>query len=62
MAGCDPFYSIPYSRGNFDGFVAAGGQGTFETLGASSNGHWLIDAPDVWGPSVDAYLNAPPPR
>jgi hypothetical protein len=57
-ANNDSFYSIAYSRSNFDAFTAAGGLGTFRvyTRATGLNGHFLTNDPERWGPDVDAYL------
>jgi dienelactone hydrolase len=57
-AARDSFYSLPYSRVNFDAFAAAGGFGSFKTYtrAAGLNGHFLINDPVLWGADVEAYI------
>ncbi len=54
----DRFYSLPYSRGNFDAFREAGGRGEFLPfdVGRGFNGHALQDWPYLWGPHVERFL------
>ena len=54
----DSFYSLPYSRTNFDAFTIAGGLGTFIELGRAPglNGHFIINDPETWASPVDEYL------
>ena len=54
----DSFYRTRHSRKNFDAFVATGGKGTFRVFPtpAGQNGHFLINSPDLWQDSVEAYL------
>ncbi|TWO66023.1 alpha/beta fold hydrolase [Caenimonas sedimenti] len=56
----DPFYSLRHSRGNFEAFRAAGGQGRFVTydFAAGQNGHFVSSRPDFWRGDVDAYVSA----
>jgi dienelactone hydrolase len=57
-AGGDTFYSLAYSRGNFDVFRGAGGRGEFVSFDAPAggNGHGLQNWPDRWGPDVERFL------
>jgi dienelactone hydrolase len=57
-ANNDSFYSLSHSRGNFDAFVAAGGDGAFQvyTRAPSLNGHFLVNDPDLWTPALDAFV------
>jgi dienelactone hydrolase len=54
----DSFYSIAYSRTNFDAFSMAGGLGTMIELTRSPglNGHFVINDMNLWGPAVDTFL------
>ncbi|MDX1406360.1 MAG: CocE/NonD family hydrolase [Woeseiaceae bacterium] len=54
----DSFYSLAYSRTNFDAFSMAGGMGTMVELTRQPglNGHFIINDPELWGPAVDDYL------
>lgn len=54
----DSFYSLPYSRDLFAAFSAAGGLGSFHEFdrGPGRNGHFLVNDPDLWAASVDAFL------
>jgi dienelactone hydrolase len=54
----DSFYSLPYSRTNFDAFAAAGGMGTMIELTRSPglNGHFIINDLDLWAPALDDFL------
>jgi hypothetical protein len=56
----DPFYSVAHSRGNFDAFIAAGGQGQFEiyTRAPGLNGHFLVNDPALWSEALEAYLRS----
>ncbi len=57
-ANNDSFYSLSHSRGNFDAFVAAGGDGVFDvyTRAPSLNGHFLANDPDLWTTALDAFI------
>ena len=59
----DSFYSLAHSRGNFDAFVAAGGQGTFLSYvrAPGLNGHFIVNDPTLWSADLDAYLRAEAP-
>ena len=48
----------PSSGGNFDAFIAAGGNGVFEifTRAPSLNGHFLVNDPDLWTNELDAFV------
>jgi dienelactone hydrolase len=63
-AANDSFYSLSYSRANFDAFVSAGGFGSFKTYAraAGLNGHFLLNDPSLWGADVDAYLGLVAPH
>ncbi len=54
----DSFYSASHSRGNFDGFVAAGGKGSFAiyTRAPGLDGHFIVNDPALWAPELDAYV------
>jgi pimeloyl-ACP methyl ester carboxylesterase len=57
----DPYYRISHSRGNFEAFTAAGGQGQFLTFevhsGGRDGGHGLHSHPSLWQPVVERYLS-----
>ncbi len=55
----DTFYSLPYSRGNFAAFTAAGGRGNMHefTRAPGLNGHFIINDGALWAATVDAYVN-----
>ncbi len=57
----DSFYSLPYSRGNFDAFTIAGGLAAFHEFSRAPglNGHFLINDPELWEPTMDGYLGQP---
>ena len=54
----DSFYSLPFSRGNFDAFTLAGGMGTMVALdpGTGRNGHFIINDLSLWETVVEAFL------
>ena len=54
----DSFYSLPYSRSNFEAFTFAGGLGTMIELTRAPglNGHFIINDPELWGPAMDDFL------
>jgi dienelactone hydrolase len=54
----DSFYSLSYSRRNYDAFTAAGGQGTLNELQRAPglNGHFIINDLELWQDSVDGFL------
>lgn len=54
----DSFYGLPYSRSNFDAFVAAGGLGSMVefTRSAGLNGHFVINDPELWERTMDEFL------
>lgn len=54
----DSFYSLTYSRANFDSFTANGGMGEFFEfdLGAGQDGHGLSFFPEFWRVNVDNFL------
>ena len=55
----DSFYSLPYSRSNFDAFSMAGGMGTLVELRRSPglNGHFIINDLELWAPVLDEFLD-----
>lgn len=55
----DSFYSVSYSRTNFDSFSAAGGLGAFHqfTRASGLNGHFLINDPVLWASTMDEFLD-----
>jgi len=55
----DSFYSLAYSRSNFDAFSTAGGLGALHEFirAPGFNGHFLINDPPLWGSTVDAWLD-----
>ncbi len=54
----DPYYSVNYSRKNFDAFTAAGGIGSFNLIPVQpkQNGHFIALDPSLWGETLDKYL------
>lgn len=53
----DRYYPLSHSRENFAAFQAAGGRGTFHAIPAPrTDGHRIVDDPDLWASVVDAYL------
>ncbi len=54
----DRFYSLPYSRGNFEAFQGAGGRGEFVPFDVDRDfsGHSLQDWPYLWGPHAERFL------
>jgi len=54
----DSFYSVSYSRTNFDSFSVAGGYGTFHefTRAPGLNGHNLINDHALWSDAMDQFL------
>ena len=54
----DPLYAISHSRGNFEAFTAAGGQGEFLTfkVPGGDSGHSVHRHPALWKPVVESYL------
>ena len=54
----DSFYSLSYSRTNFDAFSMAGGLGTMVELSRSPglNGHFIVNDLDLWEPVMDDFL------
>ena len=54
----DSFYSLTYSRSNFDAFTAAGGLGSMVELSRSPglNGHFIINDLELWKPVMDDFL------
>jgi dienelactone hydrolase len=55
----DPYYSIPFSRANFDAFVAAGGKGKFVSyvVPGEDQGHRVQRHPALWSDELDRYLD-----
>jgi pimeloyl-ACP methyl ester carboxylesterase len=55
----DSFYSLPYSRTNFDAFSRAGGMGTMVELTRSPglNGHFIVNDLELWEPVMDDFLS-----
>lgn len=58
-AANDSFYSLDYSRSNFDSFTVAGGLGDFRefTRAADLNGHFLINDPALWGEAMEDFIS-----
>jgi dienelactone hydrolase len=54
----DSFYSLVYSRSNFDAFSAAGGLGTMVELTRSPglNGHFVVNDLELWEPAMNDFL------
>ena len=54
----DSFYSLPYSRSNFDAFTLAGGLGNMIELVRSPelNGHFIINDLALWEPALDDFI------
>jgi dienelactone hydrolase len=54
----DSFYSLGHSRSSFDAFTQAGGLGDFEVFqrDPGRNGHFIINDPDRWGATADAFV------
>lgn len=57
-AANDTFYSLDYSRSNFDAFTVAGGLGDFRefTRAPGLNGHFLISDPALWGEAMEEFI------
>jgi dienelactone hydrolase len=55
----DSFYSLRYSRSNFDAFTAAGGLGTMIELTRSPglNGHFIINDLELWEAVLDDFID-----
>ncbi len=55
----DSFYSLSYSRSNFDSYSAAGGLGAFHqfTRAPGLNGHFVVNDPELWASAMDDFLN-----
>ena len=53
----DSFYSLPYSRTNFDAFSYAGGIGQWitPTRAPGLNGHFIINDLHLWEPAMDEF-------
>jgi hypothetical protein len=58
----DSFYSLSYSRSNFDAFSLAGGLGTMRELQRANglNGHFIINDLALWQGSMDEFLGGLP--
>jgi len=56
----DSFYSIEHSRANLAAFNAAGGVADFREFSRAPglNGHFLINDPERWSDTVDAFIDA----
>jgi dienelactone hydrolase len=55
----DPHYDLQHSRKNFSAFQRAGGQGTFlEFEVPGGNGHFLLNAPELWQGPLAEYLRS----
>lgn len=54
----DSFYSLAYSRTNYEAFSFAGGLGTMLELRRAPglNGHFVINDPELWGPPMEDFL------
>lgn len=54
----DSFYSLAYSRTNFESFSMAGGLGQMVELARAPglNGHFIINDLESWSPPMDTYL------
>lgn len=54
----DSFYSVDYSRANFEAFTARGGLGEFRvfTRAPGLNGHFLINDLSLWEQAMDQFL------
>lgn len=57
----DSFYSLAYSRSNFDVFGIAGGLGKMIELTRTPglNGHFVINDPELWERDMDEFLAQP---
>ena len=55
----DSFYSLAYSRTNFEAFSAAGGLGSFHEFdrGPGLDGHFLTNDPVLWGKTMDSVID-----
>ena len=55
----DSFYSLTYSRSNFNAFSLAGGLGTLVELTRAPglNGHFIINDLALWEPAMDTFLD-----
>lgn len=56
----DPYYSMPHSRRNFDGFRKAGGVAKFVEVNVAgkNNGHSVAAIPPLWIADVTNYLES----
>lgn len=54
----DSYYALDHSRGSFESFLAAGGQGTMVSyaLPPGQNGHSIHGFPTLWTAELDSYL------
>ena len=54
----DSMYKSAHSRGNFQAFLKNGGNGKFllYSLAAGTDGHRLIDHPDIWAQDLAQFL------
>jgi dienelactone hydrolase len=54
----DPFYPLGHSRGSFEAFKNAGGNGSFNeyTLPDGVNGHSVASFPQLWEATMERYL------
>lgn len=57
----DSFYSLAYSRTNFDSFSVAGGLGTMIefTRAPGLNGHFVLNDLELWERSMDEFIAQP---
>jgi dienelactone hydrolase len=55
----DSFYSVPYSRTNFDAYMVAGGLGAFHALTRATglDGHFIINDPPLWEATMDDFID-----
>lgn len=54
----DTYYPLSHSRGSFESFRSAGGNGSFDEykLHDGVNGHFLVSYPALWEGAVESYL------
>jgi dienelactone hydrolase len=54
----DSMYKSAHSRGNFNAFLENGGKGKFVlySLSAGTDGHRLIDHPNIWAQDLEQFL------
>lgn len=57
-AANDSFYSLDYSRSNFDAFTVAGGMADFHeyTRAPGLDGHFLINDPPLWDAAMESFI------